>query len=160
MIDWRTEFDEAIQRVVSYTDGDSRTYKEYLPGIELLPREMHMIETIINHPGLNTTGLSALIGLQKGVVSKITRDLEKRGIIARYQEKDNLKEVHYQSTSLGKRLYAAHIQYHKNRDFLFYDYFDRLAVEKKAFLIEMLCRYADYMKSYCEEKQRWSEEKL
>lgn len=157
MINWKAEFDEAIQRIVSYTDSDAHTHKMYLPDISLLPREMHMIELIINHPGLNTTELSALSGLQKSMVSKTTRNLESRGIIARYQEKNNQKEVHYRGTLLGKQCYAAHIRYHKDRDYLFYDYFDELSVEKKSFLIDVLCRYADYMKSYVEEEERFVE---
>jgi len=158
MIEWRAELDEAIQRIISYTEHNERVPKEYMPGVCLLPREMYTIEMIAQHPGANTTELSRLNGLQKSMVSKMTRDLEKRGIIARYQEKDNLKEIHYRLAPLGQQLYDAHMRFHRECNYGFYEYFENLTVDKKAFLVDALCRYAEHMKVYSEKYTCWFSE--
>lgn len=42
--DKRLAFDEAILRICSYTNIDNRIQREYIPGVHLLPREMHTLE--------------------------------------------------------------------------------------------------------------------
>lgn len=150
MADWRTEFDEALLRVYSYTHLDNRLPKEYLPGVALLPREMHMVEVILHHPGVNTTELSRITGIPKGTVSKMTRKLEQRGLLELFRQGGNLKEVHYRGTTLGRRVFDAHVEFHRVNGREFYTHFNALSDEHKALVVDVLARYADYMKEYCD----------
>ena len=152
MTDWRTEFDEALLRVYSYTHLDNRMPKEYLPGVALLPREMHTIEVILHHPGVNTTELSRITGIPKGTVSKMTRQLEERGLLEHFRRNGNRKEVHYRGTALGRRVFDAHTDFHRVNGRAFYDRFDALAEDQKALIVDTLVRYADYMKEYCDSR--------
>lgn len=152
MTDWRTEFDEALLRIYSYTYLDNRLPKEYLPGIALLPREMHMIEVILHHPGVNTTELSRITGIPKGTVSKMARQLEERGLLEHFRRGGNLKEVHYRGTGLGRKVFDAHIDFHRVNGRAFYDRFNALDESQKALIVDTLVRYADYMKEYCDSR--------
>ncbi len=152
MIDWRTEFDEALLRIYSYTYLDNRLPKEYLPGIALLPREMHMVEVILHHPGVNTTELSRITGIPKGTVSKMARQLEENGLLEHFRRGGNLKEVHYRGTVLGRKVFDAHIEFHRVNGREFYDRFNALAEGQKALIVDILSRYADYMKEYCDDR--------
>ena len=150
MTDWRQAFDEAMLRIVGYTLLDNRLPKEYLPGVSLLPREMHTLEAILNHPGINTTQLSRLTGTPKGTISKMTRALQARGLLELFRQPGNQKEVHYQGTLLGKQVFQAHIHFHQTHGKAFYEHFQALQEDQKALVVQVLCQYADYMKEYCD----------
>lgn len=157
MTDWRTEFDEAILRICSYTALDNRLHREYLPGVKLLPKEMHTISSIVHHPGVNTTELSQITGIPKGMVSRMTRDFEQRGLVERFRRDGNLKEVHYRCTALGRRVFDAHTEFHRVNGREFYTRFDAMPQEQKYLVVDLLCRYADYMKEYCDNKKETRE---
>ena len=151
MSDSRLEFDEAILRICSYTSIDNRIHREYIPGVRLLPREMHTLEKIICHPGVNTTKLAQITGIPKGTISKMTRDFEIRGLIDCFKDDSNRKEVYYRGTELGMRVFDAHIQFHRIVGREFYAYFDALPEESKALVLDVLHHYADYLEGLCEQ---------
>lgn len=150
MTDLRAKFDEAILRVYNYTELDNRTPKQYLPEVALLPREMHLLDVILRHPGANTTELSGITGILKGTVSKMTRRLAKRNLLEIWKRHGNRKEVYHHGTELGQRVFDAHVEFHKVHGREFYDHFDALNGEQKVLVIDILSRYADYMKEYCD----------
>lgn len=150
MTNWRTEFDEVMLRICNYTQLDDKTPKEYLQGIPLMPREVHLVEVVRHYPGVNTTKLSQITGIPKGSVSKMTRKLAKDNLLELYRKAGNLKEVHYRCTSLGRRVYDAHLKYHHDNSDWFYREFDALETSQKQFLVEILCSYADMMKEFCD----------
>ena len=152
MADQREKFDEAILRIYNYTYLDNRFPREYLPGVALLPREMHLVDTILRHPGITLTELSRITGIPKSMISKMSRELEKREIIKRYKVDGNQKEVHYEGTDLGRQVFDAHIRFHRIHDKKFYDYFSALPEEQQIFLVETLSKYADYMRDFSTER--------
>lgn len=152
MVDWRAEFDEAILRICSYTALDDKFPKEYLPGVFLLPKEMHMLEIILHHPRLNATELSCVTGTPKGTVSKMTRSFAEKGLIEIFKSNGNLKEVHYRCTGLGRKLCDAHSEFHRIHGIAFYNHFESLDEAQKDLIVDILCRYADHMKEYTDER--------
>ena len=150
MSDKRLKFDEAILRICNYTNLDNRNHREYIPCISLLPREMHTLEKIILHPGINTTKLAQITGIPKGTISKMTREFQLRKLIDCFKDDSNRKEVYYRGTETGLKVFNAHIEFHKIVGYEFYSYFDSLPEESKDAVIDVLCRYSDYMKDLCE----------
>lgn len=148
--DWKVELDEAIYQIHEYITIDNRNPRQYYPGVFLMPREMHTIEAIVIHPGINATSLASVMGLSRGTLSKLARELERRGTIISYKKKNNLKEVHYRATPLGRRIYESHIQFHKlpgnGREV--YDHFFSLPAEQKHAIIDFLYQYGDMYRSF------------
>lgn len=155
MTDWKMEFDEAMSRIYEYMYLDNRYPKEYYPGISLMPREVHTLEMVFHHPGVNTTELSTTSGILKGTISKIMRRLEEMELVESYKTGGNLKEVHYRTTALGRKVFDAHMKFHEGRlkDAEFYNRFDAMQTEKKEEIVDMLNRFGDMMKEYCEQRQ-------
>ena len=149
MSDNRLEFDEAILRICSYTNIDNRNHREYIPGVRLLPREMHTLEKIICHPGINTTKLAQITGIPKGTISKMTRDFESRGLIDCFKDESNRKEVYYRGTEAGMEVFEAHIEFHQVIGREFYSFFDALPDASRELVLDVLHRYADYMQGLC-----------
>ena len=112
MPDCRSEFDEAILRICSYTNIDNRIHREYVPGTRLLPREMHTLEKIILHPGVNTTRLAHITGVPKGTISKMAREFMQRGLVECYKDEGNRKEIYYRATQSGMDVFHAHNKFH------------------------------------------------
>lgn len=147
--DSRLKFDEAVLRICSYTNMDNRIHREYLPGMRLLPREMHTLEKIICHPGINTTKLAGVTGIPKGTISKMTRGFVKRGLIECYRDGLNRKEVYYKATKSGMDVFYAHNDFHNTVGREFYSYFESLPKSSREIVLDVLTRYADYMEDLC-----------
>ncbi|MBQ5436261.1 MAG: hypothetical protein IIU32_01105, partial [Firmicutes bacterium] len=73
MIDYKKEFDEAMLRVIAYTNEDDKRLKQYTQGLFLYPKEMHTLELVFENEDINTTGLSRLTGFPKGSISKMMK---------------------------------------------------------------------------------------
>ena len=153
--EWRVELDEAIYQIHECISIYNRNAKEYYPGVFLMPREMHTIEAVVIHPGINATALASVMGFSKGMLSKLIRELERRGMVTAYKRKNNLKEVHYRVTPLGRRIYESHIQFHKmpGNGIEVYEHFQALPNEQKFAIIDFLYQYGDMYKSFAERKR-------
>ncbi len=150
MPDCRLKFDEVVLRICNYTNIDNRIHREYTPGMRLLPREMHTLEKIILHPGVNTTRLAYITGIPKGTISKMTREFMHRGLVECYRDSGNRKEVYYRATASGMEVFHAHNRFHSIVGKEFYSYFESLPDESQRLVVEVLQRYADYMEDLCE----------
>ncbi len=148
MIDYKKEFDEAMLRVIAYTNEDDKRLKQYTQGLYLSPREMHTLELIFENEDINTTGLSRLSGYSKGSVSKMMKKLEDMGLVESYKHDDNFKEVHYRIAEKGREAHRAHTLFHQVYGREFYESFDLLSERSKAVIVSVLNDYANYMKGY------------
>ena len=80
----------------------------------------------------------------------MTREFQLRKLIDCFKDDSNRKEVYYRGTETGLKVFNAHIEFHKIVGYEFYSYFDSLPEESKDAVIDVLCRYSDYMKDLCE----------
>ncbi len=82
----------------------------------LYPSEIHTIAAIGEHEGLNVTDLSDEMGVSKAAISQLVNKLEKKGLVKRYKNDGNNKETLLRLTMKSKIAFAAHKEYHENRD--------------------------------------------
>jgi DNA-binding MarR family transcriptional regulator len=82
-------------------------------GVLLYRIEIHVIDTIGNHQGINLTGLSELLRVTKGAVSQKVKILENKKYIERYQNPGNRKEVLFKLTESGRNIFNGHKEFHK-----------------------------------------------
>ncbi len=75
--------------------------------------EVHCIETIGKNADSNVTKLAESFYVTRGAISKITKKLQKKGLIESYQKPDNKKEIYFRLTSQGKAIYKVHEELHK-----------------------------------------------
>ena len=75
--------------------------------------EVHCIEFIGRNVDSNVTKLADALYMTRGAISKMTKKLEKKGIIESYQKPDNKKEIYFSLTSQGKVIYKIHEELHK-----------------------------------------------
>jgi Transcriptional regulators len=74
---------------------------------------LHLIETVGNHPGANTTELAELLGITKGAVSQMAAKLSGKGLLEKRKMPGNAKEVSLALTPEGKKLCREHDKLHR-----------------------------------------------
>lgn len=74
--------------------------------------EIHTIAAIgkVNSP--NVTGIAEHMHVTKGAISKITKKLQKDGLIATYMLPDNNQKIFFRLTEKGQVLYGEHEKRH------------------------------------------------
>jgi DNA-binding MarR family transcriptional regulator len=74
----------------------------------LFPSEIHTICVIGIMPGINITDLSVKLGITKGAVSKMAGKLVEKGLIEKYRNPGNEKEIFLRLTGRGTSAYLGH----------------------------------------------------
>lgn len=140
--------DEAMVQLCNCSELVEKTQRDYGCGFEMIPRDIHLLEAVSNHPELNASELAEKIGLQKGTFSKVVHRLEKAGLLYRYQNEDNRKEVFFKLTELGQRAYEGHYQFHERTSPVTYEYFQQYTEEEQQVILEFIRHYTNYLKEY------------
>jgi DNA-binding MarR family transcriptional regulator len=104
----------------------------------LFPSEIHTLCVIGIMPGIRITDLSVRLGVTKGAVSKIVKKMEEKGLIEKYQEHGNKKEILLRLTLRGERAYLGHEEYHKKMFGRIIAEMEKLTHEQAAFLFRFL----------------------
>lgn len=74
--------------------------------------ELTTLETIGYSPGLNVTELAEQLGITKGGVSQMIKKLEQKGLVTRYHDEFNKKEVFHKLSMKGEIIFHQHQLFH------------------------------------------------
>ncbi|MGG5318414.1 MarR family transcriptional regulator [Enterococcus sp. AZ072] len=107
--------------------------------------EVHCVEFIGNHPLPNVTQLAEGMYMTRGAISKLTKKMVKKGLIESYQKPDNKKEIYFDLTEQGKRVFQIHEALHnefQNRDKVV---FDQLTEEQFTGMLHFIDSYNEHL---------------
>jgi DNA-binding MarR family transcriptional regulator len=122
------------------------TNKRSYGGTEpLYPNDIHMIETIAEHPLKNTTDISKIAGLTKGTVSKRLSRLEKLGFVEYFRGPQNDKEKYYKLTKVGNVAYQGHIDFHLKQHNSLYTNIENYSTDQKRVVENFIEGYIEYL---------------
>ncbi|MBN2734633.1 MAG: MarR family transcriptional regulator [Methanomicrobiaceae archaeon] len=99
-------------RIVNKIDANERSPKDFGTGDLLHCSEIHTIMTIGKNPGINITGLSEILGISKSAISQMVTKLVQKGLVEKYREADNKKEMRLSLTPQGNIAYIGHEHHH------------------------------------------------
>lgn len=87
----------------------------YFTGTDLVLHrsEVHMIDAIGKNQDINITKLSKLQGITKAAVSKMIRNLVKKGLVTKSLSPETENEVVLNITDEGKKVFEIHREYHE-----------------------------------------------
>lgn len=80
--------------------------------IPLRTAPIHLIDMIGKHPYANLTELAEKLGITKGAVSQMSASLIKKGILKKSSFEGNSKNVRFELTDEGWKIYNGHEIYH------------------------------------------------
>ncbi len=125
----------AVLRAFSrYKVMDSKP-RDYGTGYLLYSSEIHAIDMIGRSPDCNITGLSEKLGVTKGAVSQTVNKLAKKGLVEKYRDAGNDKEVYVRLTEKGVKAQQGFEDFHNMRDFSLHHYVKSLNDEQMVMLI-------------------------
>lgn len=143
--------DEMIGRMFFISSELEKKPKDYGKcGIPLHMSDIHMIETIQKNQNANTTEIARIMNTTKSTVSKITKRLEKKGMIKKYKFLDNKKEIYFKLTDLGLQAFNGHYKYHASRTQSFDKEFNSYTEEEKKLIVNFLKKYTEELEQYLE----------
>ena len=142
------EMDEATVQLCNYSTIVEKTHRDYGCGLEMSPREIHLLETIHNHPRKNASELARKNGLLKGTFSKVTKNMEDMNLIEKYQDNINRKQIYYRLTELGMKAYEGHYKFHEKMSEKTYEYFSHYSKNEQKVIMEFIEHYTSYLQEY------------
>ncbi|MBU2488115.1 MAG: MarR family transcriptional regulator [Proteobacteria bacterium] len=111
-----TELRQIFFRVVNKVSHATRRPLDYGTGDLLHPSQMHVIERVGESPGISITELARVLGITKGAVSQTVKKLEEMGMVARYKQENNAKNVLLKLGKKGEKTFEAHHEWHQTHD--------------------------------------------
>lgn len=131
----------------SLIDGQQRNYN----GIVLYPAEIHMLALIEENQDLNVTELAMKQNITKGALSKMVSKLIKKGLLVKFQQKGNSKNVYLHLTDLGKSAYNGHQTFHAKHNAHISPKLINFVIEHKTVLLQALDYAQEDLQKYLEE---------
>ncbi len=144
-----------LSRIISKAFEFEKVPRDYGTGDLLYHSEIHTIHAIGAKPGLNVTQLASILGVTKGAVSQVVSKLNKKGLVDRYKETKNNKQVLLALTQKGQTAYSGHVDYHKKIDGAFFTEIGRVTNEQIEFLEQFFSKFESFIDRHLgNEKER------
>jgi DNA-binding MarR family transcriptional regulator len=118
---------EKINKAVTVLSKEKKVARDYGIGFPMNHAEVHLLDTINQHQGENTSQLAQRNGITKGAVAQITKKLLEKGLITAFQTPENRKEVYFELTKLGKKVVSGHDRHHRRLNAGLSKYFETLS---------------------------------
>jgi len=115
MKDITTVYEEILQKlekVIVMMESMHTPSLSFGTGVLMHTKEIHTIQAIGRHPGINVTKLADNAGVTKGAVSQTINRLLKKGLVRKTHAPGNDKEVVLELTDLGRIGFHNHEKFH------------------------------------------------
>jgi DNA-binding MarR family transcriptional regulator len=119
----------------------------------LYASEIHTVEMIGKYPGITITELAEQQGISKSAFPKIIHKLIQKGMVYRYQEANNKKNILLKLTEKGLIAFQEHLEFHKTFDAHIMKKIDSLTLEEYLFLSNMLKELEQFVDSKAEQEE-------
>ena len=137
-------------RVVTKLTEIDRMTRCYGTDTSLYHAEIHMIKSIRENEGIHVTGLAELLGVTKGAVSQIIQKLERKGMIVKDADPNNLSRLVLHLTPKGETAYRQHEELHREFDGLFNAALENATEENRTFLRDFMNMLDEKIDAYME----------
>lgn len=126
--------------------------REYGTGILFTQSEIHIIECIGDHEGINITELAKQKRKTKGAISQMIYKLVDKGIVEKNVSKNSDAEVALTLTDMGRKAYEGHRQFHKNACHEVFETLKNMSEESYGDLVNLLKYFENFLDQRIEEK--------
>lgn len=142
-----------ISRIIVKAFELEKIPRDFGTGDLLYHSEIHTLHAIGAKPGMNVTQLAALLGVTKGAISQVVSKLSKKGLVNRYKEPENNKQVLLALTQKGQDAYAGHVEYHKKIGNAFFTEVGKMTDEQHAFLHLFFGKFETFIDRHLESEK-------
>ncbi len=107
--------------------------------------ELHCIRSIGNLENSNVTKVASELKMTKGAISKIVKKLIKKGLITSYMLDCNKKEIYFNLTDLGQKIYDEHESWHADFEKRSSYFFEKYTENDLTLIKEFIDTYTYYV---------------
>lgn len=111
----RTLIEQIVALMDKYVEVN-KLPRRFGTGDPLFPTEIHTVQHIGDHPGIRMTDLASIMGVSRAAVSQNIAKLAKKGLVERFNDDGNKKEVLLRLTVPGQRAFREHRKFHERMD--------------------------------------------
>lgn len=111
---WMREYKTLSELMIRVMNEYNYLYnKQYKYGDEvpISFSEAQVVEEIVRHKDQNMTSLANQLGVTKAAITKTMKKMEKKGLIKRYKQISNNKEIFVEVTPYGEQVYGNYQKY-------------------------------------------------
>lgn len=111
----RADFDHLmalLDQVVTRMNAAHSPTQDYGTGVPLYRVEIHTIQAIGLHPGVNMSELAAVMGVTKGAISQTINKLARKELVRKTRISNDNREITLLLTDLGWQAYQQHEAHH------------------------------------------------
>ena len=115
MKDTTTVYEEILhklEKVIVMTESMHTPSLSFGTGVLMHTKEIHTVQAIGRHSGINVTKLAEQAGVTKGAVSQTINKLVRKGLVRKTHAPGNEKEVILELTDLGWVGFQNHEKFH------------------------------------------------
>ncbi|MDD2972885.1 MAG: MarR family transcriptional regulator [Lachnospiraceae bacterium] len=109
------------------------------------PSEIHCIQYIGGHSDSNVTKIAESFRMTTGGVTKLTQRLIEKDLIRAYKNPGNKKEIFFQLTNQGEKIYKIHEELHKKFSERDASLFEQISDEEYSFLLHFASTYSRHL---------------
>lgn len=114
-----------LDQVVNQMNSAHSTPNDYGTGVPLYRAEIHTIQAIGQHPGINLSELAQLMDITKGAASQTVNKLTGKDLVRKVRTSGDNREVTLLLTDLGWKGYQSHEKFHAQMYEMIRSYFGK-----------------------------------
>jgi len=103
---------QKLEKVIVRMESMHTPSLSFGTGVLMHTKEIHTVQAIGQHSGINVTKLAEHTGVTKGAVSQILKKLIRKGLVWKTHAPGNDKEVVLELTNLGRIGFQNHEKFH------------------------------------------------
>jgi len=103
---------QKLEKVIVMIESMHTPSLSFGTGVLMHTKEIHTIQAIGQHSGINVTKLAEHTGVTKGAVSQNINKLVRKGLVRKTYAPGNDKEVILELTNLGRIGFQNHVKFH------------------------------------------------
>jgi len=103
---------QKLEKVMVMMESMHTPSRSFGTGVMMHTKEIHTVQAIGRHSGINVTRLAKDTGVTKGAVSQTINKLVKKGLVRKTRTPGNDKEVVLELTNLGQIGFQNHEKFH------------------------------------------------
>lgn len=140
------QISEILLDVISEFYESDRKARTFGTDTELYHSEIHMLQSIMEHPGLHISGIARELGITRGAASQTAKRLEKKMMITKEVSSQDSKKIVMLLTPKGETACLHHMRAHEKYRIIISHILSDSNEEQIKFLRDFLLRFEESVK--------------
>lgn len=136
-----------LSLVVRYMELDKMMHN-YGTDTPIYHSEIHLISAIARNPDIHIRGLAEQLGITSASVSEMISKLQKKGLVLKNVDKDNLSRLKLSLTTKGRLAHEEHMRYHSELNRIIAEELKDASAEQVSFLHDFCDHVRERMQEF------------